>query len=86
MRRRDGSYVRFDENAVVLVNNDGTPKGTRIFGLWLANFDEVYEDNILAPEVCKMASIKKGDEVEVIAETTKEVKERSSKSFVAKTV
>ena len=32
MRRRDGSYVRFDENAVVLVNNDGTPKGTRIFG------------------------------------------------------
>ena len=32
MRRRDGSYVRFDENAVVIVNNDGTPKGTRIFG------------------------------------------------------
>ena len=32
VRRRDGSYLRFDENAVVLVNNDGTPKGTRIFG------------------------------------------------------
>ena len=32
VRRRDGSYLRFDENAVVIVNNDGTPKGTRIFG------------------------------------------------------
>ena len=32
MRRRDGSYLRFDENAVVIVNDDGTPKGTRIFG------------------------------------------------------
>ena len=32
LRRVDGSYLRFDENAVVIVNNDGTPKGTRIFG------------------------------------------------------
>ena len=32
LKRRDGSYLRFDENAVVIVNNDGTPKGTRIFG------------------------------------------------------
>ena len=32
VRRRDGSYLRFDENACVLVNDDGTPKGTRIFG------------------------------------------------------
>ena len=31
-RRKDGSYVRFDDNAVVLVNDDGSPKGTRIFG------------------------------------------------------
>lgn len=31
-RRRDGSYVRFDENAVVLIQDDGNPKGTRIFG------------------------------------------------------
>lgn len=30
--RRDGSTVRFDENAVVLINNDGTTKGTRVFG------------------------------------------------------
>ena len=32
VRRRDGSYLRFDENACVIVNNDGTPIGTRIFG------------------------------------------------------
>ena len=31
-RRDDGSYVRFDRNAVVLVDNDGNPRGTRIFG------------------------------------------------------
>jgi len=31
-RRDDGSYVRFDSNAVVLVDNDGNPRGTRIFG------------------------------------------------------
>lgn len=32
VRRRDGSYVRFDSNALVLVDADGNPKGTRIFG------------------------------------------------------
>ncbi len=31
-RRDDGSYVRFDRNAVVLVDNDGNPRGTRMFG------------------------------------------------------
>ena len=31
-RRADGSYVRFDENAAVIIKEDGTPKGTRIFG------------------------------------------------------
>ena len=31
-RRADGSYVRFDRNAVVIIDNDGNPKGTRIFG------------------------------------------------------
>lgn len=30
--RRDGSAIRFDENAAVLINNDGTTKGTRVFG------------------------------------------------------
>jgi large subunit ribosomal protein L14 len=31
-RRPDGSYVRFDTNAVVLIDNDKNPRGTRIFG------------------------------------------------------
>ena len=31
-RRKDGSYIRFDENAVVLINDDKEPRGTRIFG------------------------------------------------------
>ncbi len=31
-RRNDGSYVRFDRNAVVLIDDDGNPRGTRIFG------------------------------------------------------
>lgn len=31
-RRRDGSLVRFDSSAIVLINDDGNPKGTRIFG------------------------------------------------------
>ena len=32
IKRADGSYVRFDENAAVIIRDDGTPKGTRIFG------------------------------------------------------
>ncbi|HEX5365236.1 MAG TPA: 50S ribosomal protein L14 [Acidimicrobiales bacterium] len=31
-RRPDGSYIRFDENAAVLINQDRNPRGTRIFG------------------------------------------------------
>lgn len=31
-RRRDGSYIRFDENAAVLIKDDQTPRGTRVFG------------------------------------------------------
>ena len=31
-RRRDGSYIRFDTNAAVLINDDGEPVGTRVFG------------------------------------------------------
>ena len=32
VRRKDGSYIKFDQNAAVLVNADGSPRGTRIFG------------------------------------------------------
>ena len=32
VRREDGSYVRFDENAAVLIKDDNSPRGTRIFG------------------------------------------------------
>jgi large subunit ribosomal protein L14 len=32
MRRKDGSYIRFDDNAAVIVNPNGEPRGTRIFG------------------------------------------------------
>ena len=32
LRRNDGSYVRFDENAAVIIKEDKTPQGTRIFG------------------------------------------------------
>ncbi len=31
-RRKDGSYIRFDDNAAVILSNDGGPRGTRIFG------------------------------------------------------
>ncbi|MFR8104377.1 MAG: 50S ribosomal protein L14 [Clostridia bacterium] len=32
VRRQDGTYVKFDENAAVIIKEDGNPKGTRIFG------------------------------------------------------
>ncbi|SHK20412.1 50S ribosomal protein L14 [Desulforamulus aeronauticus] len=32
VRREDGSYIKFDENAAVVIKDDKTPKGTRIFG------------------------------------------------------
>ena len=32
VRRNDGSYIRFDQNACVLINDDGEPRGTRVFG------------------------------------------------------
>ncbi len=53
VRRGDGSYVRFDKNAVVIVDNDQNPRGTRIFGavareLRQKNFMKIVS---LAPEV-----------------------------------
>tara|TARA_Y100001968_G_C18767114_1_gene440437 strand:+ start:84 stop:449 length:366 start_codon:yes stop_codon:yes gene_type:complete len=52
-RRKDGSYIRFDENAAVLINNQLEPIGTRVFGpvareLRDSNFTKILS---LAPEV-----------------------------------
>ena len=53
VRRADGSYIRFDENAAVIIKDDNTPRGTRIFGpvareLRDKNFMKIVS---LAPEV-----------------------------------
>ncbi|RMG85643.1 MAG: 50S ribosomal protein L14 [Candidatus Dadabacteria bacterium] len=53
VRRADGSYIRFDDNAAVLINKDGEPIGTRVFGpvareLRAKNFMKIVS---LAPEV-----------------------------------
>lgn len=53
LRRPDGSYIRFDDNAAVIINEQGDPKGTRIFGpvareLRDKNFMKIVS---LAPEV-----------------------------------
>ena len=52
-RRSDGSYIRFGENAGVIINNDGAPRGTRIFGPVARELrDKGYTRIIsLAPEV-----------------------------------
>ena len=52
-RRADGSYVRFDENSAVIIRDDGTPKGTRIFGPVARELREKEYMKILslAPEV-----------------------------------
>ena len=52
-RRDDGSYIRFGENAGVIINNDGAPRGTRIFGPVARELrDKGYTRIIsLAPEV-----------------------------------
>ncbi len=52
-RRKDGSYIRFDENAAVLINDANEPKGTRIFGPVARELREKQFMKIisLAPEV-----------------------------------
>jgi large subunit ribosomal protein L14 len=51
--RKDGSYIKFDENAVVIVNKDGNPKGSRVFGpIGRELRDKGYQKIIsLAPDV-----------------------------------
>jgi large subunit ribosomal protein L14 len=52
-RRKDGSYIRFDENAVVIINDQGEPRATRIFGPVARELREKKYMKIvsLAPEV-----------------------------------
>jgi len=52
-RRKDGSYIRFDENAVVIINEQGEPRATRIFGPVARELrDKKYMKIVsLAPEV-----------------------------------
>ena len=52
-RRKDGSYIRFDDNAAVLIDNQGEPRGTRIFGPVARELREKEYMKIvsLAPEV-----------------------------------
>lgn len=53
IRRKDGSTICFDDNAVVLINNDKTPKATRVFGPIPRELRELGYNKIisLAPEV-----------------------------------
>ncbi len=53
MRRSDGSYIKFDENAAVIIREDKTPRGTRIFGPVARELREKEFTKILslAPEV-----------------------------------
>mgnify|MGYP006117643789 CR=1 FL=1 len=53
LRRKDGSYIRFDDNAVVLINDQKEPKGTRVFGPVARELREKQFMKILslAPEV-----------------------------------
>ncbi len=52
-RRKDGSYIRFDENAAVIIKDDNTPRGTRIFGPVARELRDKHFMRIvsLAPEV-----------------------------------
>ncbi len=52
-KRRDGTYIRFDENAIVIISKEGEPKGTRIFGPVARELREKGFQKIisLAPEV-----------------------------------
>ena len=52
LRRADGSYIRFDDNACVLLNNQGEIRGTRIFGPVARELRDKYMKIVsLAPEV-----------------------------------
>ena len=87
IRRRDGSYIKFDRNAAVLLNNQSEPIGTRVFGPVARELREKQFMKIvsLAPKFCKSRDgekieeemhIKKGDQVFVV--TGKDVDKRGT--------
>ena len=53
MKRQDGSYIKFDKNAAVLISKEGEPLGTRIFGPVTRELRQKKQTKImsLAPEV-----------------------------------
>jgi len=53
IRRKDGTYIRFDDNAAVIINKEGEPRGTRVFGPVARELREKEFTKIisLAPEV-----------------------------------
>ena len=74
-RRKDGSYIKFDENAAVIIKDDKNPRGTRIFGPVAR---ELYENcftcsgSIIGGCHMSTVKIKKGDTVKVIAGADKD--------------
>ncbi len=80
IRRANGSYIRFDDNAVVLLNNQGEMRGTRIFGPRCPRIAARPEYFIISlASICNHKNyfnmsklhIKKGDQVQVIAGDSK---------------
>lgn len=53
LKRKDGSHIKFDDNAVIIIKEDGTPRGTRVFGPVARELREAGYLKIvsLAPEV-----------------------------------
>lgn len=66
-RRKDGTYIRFDENACVIINEQEQPRGTRIFGpVGRELREKVYENSVFSSGGFVM-KIQKGDMVKVIS-------------------
>ena len=52
VQRKNGTFIRFDENAAVIINNDDNPRGTRVFGTVARELREKFTKIVsLAPEV-----------------------------------
>ena len=69
LRRKDGSYIRFDDNAAVLINNQKEPQGTRVFGPVARELREKVYENFIISTRGYIMKIKKGDVVRVITGT-----------------